>query len=413
MILHPRDDLVHCLYMKTRVLIIGGGFAGLRTARLLRKKWRKIDVTLVTDSTTFRYCPALYRSATGFRMRESIIPISQITRRYLNINIIHQKANYIDRSKKTVTLEDGREIEYDYVVICLGVVTSYFGIPGLEENSFSIKTPEGLQKLKTHLHKTLNDTGAPDTNYVVVGGGPTGVELSAALGTYLRDICRKHKTKKHAIHLELVEGAPRVLPVLNEKASKITAKHLRKLGIKLILGDAVKGETADNLTLADRTIPSHTVIWTAGVTNNPFFKENSDQFTLNERGKVAVNEFMQVDDHTFVIGDNAATDYSGLAQTAVRDASYTAKAITSLTKGKKLKAYHQKRPISIVPAGKHWSVLQYKNFVVGGYIPNVLRELADLVGYTDIMGIKQALSVWLKRNTSEETCKKCSLDLKY
>lgn len=399
--------------MKTRVLIIGGGFAGLRATRLLRKKWRKIDVTLVTDSTTFRYCPALYRSATGFRMRESVIPISQITRNYLNLNLVHQKVNYIDRAKKTVTLADGKELEYDYIIIAVGVVTSYFNIPGLEENSFSIKSPEGLQKLKTHLHKTLNDTGAPDTNYVVVGGGPTGVELSAALGTYLRDICKKHKTKKHAIHLELVEGAPRVLPVLNEKASKLTAKHLRKLGIKLILGDAVKGETSDSLTLADRTIPSHTVIWTAGVTNNPFFKENSSQFELNERGKVVVNEHLQVDDHTFVIGDNAATSYSGLAQTAVRDANYTAKSISLLIKNKNLKTYHQKKPISIVPAGKRWSVLQYNNFVIGGYIPNILREVADLIGYIDIMGVKQAFSVWLKRNTSEESCKKCSLNLKY
>ena len=399
--------------MKTRVLIIGGGFAGLRATRLLRKKWRKIDVTLVTDSTTFRYCPALYRSATGFRMRESVIPISQITRNYLNLNLVHQKVNYIDRAKKTVTLADGKELEYDYIIIAVGVVTSYFNIPGLEENSFSIKSPEGLQKLKTHLHKTLNDTGAPDTNYVVVGGGPTGVELSAALGTYLRDICKKHKTKKHAIHLELVEGAPRVLPVLNEKASKLTAKHLRKLGVKLILGDTVKGETSDSLTLADRTIPSHTVIWTAGVTNNPFFKENSSQFELNERGKVVVNEHLQVDDHTFVIGDNAATSYSGLAQTAVRDANYTAKSISLLIKNKNLKTYHQKKPISIVPAGKRWSVLQYNNFVIGGYIPNILREVADLIGYIDIMGVKQAFSVWLKRNTSEESCKKCSLNLKY
>ena len=399
--------------MKARVLIIGGGFAGLRATRLLRKKWRKIDVTLVTDSTTFRYCPALYRSATGFRMRESVIPISQITRNYLNLNLVHQKVKFIDRAKKTVTLADGKELEYDYIIIAVGVVTSYFNIPGLEENSFSIKSPEGLQKLKTHLHKTLNDTGAPDTNYVVVGGGPTGVELSAALGTYLRDICKKHKTKKHAIHLELVEGAPRVLPVLNEKASKLTAKHLRKLGVKLILGDTVKGETSDSLTLADRTIPSHTVIWTAGVTNNPFFKENSSQFELNERGKVVVNEHLQVDDHTFVIGDNAATSYSGLAQTAVRDANYTAKSISLLIKNKNLKTYHQKKPISIVPAGKRWSVLQYNNFVIGGYIPNILRELADLIGYSDIMGVKQAFSVWLRRNTSEETCKKCSLNLKY
>ena len=234
---------------KRHVLIIGGGFAGLRTARNLRKYWRHIDVTLITDSTTFRYSPALYRSATGFRMRESIIPISKIVKKNGNIKLVHQKVESIDRAKKTVTTADGKNYTYEKIVVCIGVVTSYCGIPGLEDYSFNIKTPEGLQKLKTHLHNTLSDTGAPDTNYVVVGGGPTGVELSAALARYLRYIVKKHKVKKHAIRLELVEGASRLLPVLNEKTSYLTAKRLERLGIKLLIGDAVKGETQSTLRL--------------------------------------------------------------------------------------------------------------------------------------------------------------------
>ena len=397
---------------KRHVLILGGGFAGLRTVRNLRKYPKHIDVTLITDSTTFRYSPALYRSATGFRMRESIIPISKIVKKYANINLVHQKIESIDRTKKIVKTIDGKTYSYDKVVLCLGVVTSYFGIPGLDEYSFNIKTPEGLQKLKTHLHKTLSDTGAPDTNYVVVGGGPTGVELSAALARYLKNIVRRHKVKNHSISIELIEAAPRLLPALNERASFLTARRLSKLGVEIMVGEAVKGETRATIKLAERSIPSHTVIWTAGVTNNPFFKQNLNEFSLNERGKVVVNEYMQVDEDTYVIGDNAGTPFGGLAQTAIRDANYTSKQIIRQFKGRPLYSYKQKKPTNIVPAGEYWSILQYNNFVIGGKIPALLRSLADLIGYTDIMGFASAYLIWRRRPQSEEKCRVCALHLK-
>lgn len=397
---------------KRHVLILGGGFAGLRTAKLLSKYWRNVDVTLITDSTTFRYSPALYRSATGFRMRESIIPITKIVKKYPKIHLIHQKVESIDRANKKVKTADGKFYNYEKIVICLGVVTSYFNIPGLEDYSFNIKTPEGLQKLKTHLHKTLNDTGKPDTNYVVVGGGPTGVELSAALARYLKDMVRRHRVKNHSISIELIEAAPRLLPVLNERASFLTARRLSNLGVEIMLGEAVKGETPATLKLAERSIPSHTVIWTAGVTNNPFFKLNETEFTTNERGKVVVNEFMQVDDDTYVIGDNAATTFGGLAQTAIRDANYTTKQIIRQFKGRRLLPYKQKKPTSIIPAGENWSVMQYGNFVIGGKVPAMLRSLADLIGYTDIMGFVPAYLIWRRRPQSEEKCRVCAHHLK-
>lgn len=396
---------------KKQIVIVGGGFAGLRVARKLSRSF-KLEVTLISDSTTFRYSPALYRSATGFRMRESVIPLNRIVSKYPNLTLIRQKATKIDRKNRTITVENGKTFRYDYCVLNLGVVTSYFGIPGLEEYSFSIKSPEGLLKLKTHLHKTLNDKGQPDANYVVIGGGPTGVELSAALAKYLKYICRKHKVKKHAIRLELIEAAPRLLPVLSEKASYTALKRLKKLKVKVMLNTAVKAETPQTLRLPDRSIPTRTVIWTAGVTNNPFFKNNPDQFEFNERGKVIVDDFMQVDKHTFVIGDNAATKYGGLAQIAIWDANYTAKAIKRLAKNKKIKKYKQRRPISVVPAGETWSVLQYRKIVISGRFPALLRSIADLIGYSDVMGYKEAISIWRRRTETEEICQKCSSHLK-
>lgn len=390
-----------------KIVIVGGGFAGLRVARKLSKYPGKFEVTIINNSTSFRYCPALYRSATGLIKRQSIIPLKSIINDYPNINLVVAYADTIDRSKKIIKTDDGKQFHYDYAVLALGVVTTYFNIPGLEQFSFSIKTPEGLDKLKNHLHETLMDEGQPDANYVIVGGGPTGVELSSALASYLRKIVKKHHTKKRAVHIELIEAAPRVLPMMNEKVSKATAKRLRKLRIKLMLGQAVKGETDSTLKVGDRSLPTKTVIWTSGVTNNPFFKQNQDQFEFNERGKVTVNDHMMVDKHVFVLGDNAASKYGGLAQVAVKDADYAASAITRLSKNQTLNDYKQKRPVYVVPAGRRWSVLQNNNFVISGQIPNIIRGVADLIGYSDIMGLSKALKIWRKSEQSEETCSIC------
>lgn len=394
-----------------KVVIVGSGFAGLRVARNLRKHGKKIHVTLITDSLTFRYSPALYRSATGHRRRESIIPIRYITQSYRNVTIVHGKVVGINRAERVIITEDKRVHNYDIAVLATGVVTSYFGIPGLEEHSFGIKSAEALEELKNHLHQTLITTSNPDRNYVVVGGGATGVELSAALAKYLRKITKRHKTKHKAIKLELVEAAPRLLPQMQEKASKKVAKRLRKLGVKIMVGEVVKAETATTLKLADRTLPTKTVIWTAGVTNNPFYKQNADQFNLNERGKVIVDDFLQVDERTFVIGDNAATKYGGLALVAIWDANYVSRQIVRSSKGKAVKPYKQKKPISIVPAGETWSVLQWNTIVLTGRFPSLLRSMADFIGYADIMGIRKAFSIWRRYTESEESCAICHTPL--
>jgi NADH:ubiquinone reductase (H+-translocating) len=389
-----------------KVIVVGSGFAGIKLIRELAGK-KNIQITLITDSLTFRYCPALYRTATGKRKRESIIPVNELLSGIPNVKLSVGKVTHIDREKRIITRGDGTKYHYDVAVIAIGVVTSYFGIPGLEDYAYGIKSASAIDKLKKHLHKQLMDEGLPDKNYVVVGGGPTGVELSAALSSYLRKIARKHKTRRTKINLEVIEAAPRLLPSMSPRASKKVAKRLRKLKVRVMTNKKVESSSSDSLIVNDRIIPSKTVIWTAGVTNNPFFVRNKDQFALNDRGKVIVNDHLQVDNHTFVIGDNAATPYSGLALTAVHNAKYVAKDIIAISKNKESRAYKPLSPISIVPAGPRWAVLQWKKITITGWFAAMLRSLADLVGYMDVMGIKSALKVWFFSHQLEEICKVC------
>lgn len=166
-------------------------------------------------------------------------------------------------------------------------------------------------------------------------------------------------------------------------------------------------ETDNSLLAGDRSIPTQTVVWTAGVTNNPFFADNASQFMFNERKKVIVDGYLRVDERTFVIGDNAATPYSGLALTAIHNAKYVAHYLKCTVHDKTIAAYQPFQPITAVPVGPRWAVVQWGNRTIGGWLGGLIRLFADLIGYSDVMGFGLALKLWLKRYKYEEKCSVC------
>lgn len=390
----------------TKVVVIGGGFAGLRLVRKLCRD-PSTHVTLVSDHTTFRYSPALYRTATGHRRNESIIPIASVVKDYPNVTFIHAKATSIDRQSRTIELSGGQKLHYDYCVIAIGVVTSYFGIPGIEEHAYSIKSGAEVNEFKKHLHDTMTEQNDTDRNYVIVGGGPTGVELASALGAYVTRIAKKHRVPHPKVHIELIEAAPRLLPSMSQRASNLAFKRLKQLRVKVMLSKHVEAENETTLTVAGRSIPTQTVIWTAGVTNNPFFLRNKDQFTLDDKKRVVVDGHLRVDAHTFVIGDNCNAKYAGLAISAVRNANYVAWFLKWNRRGYKTTRFWPFIPISVVPLGQKRAVFQWGKIVFDGYLGGFLRLLGDIVGYGDVMGYRRALRIWLRRNDQEETCPIC------
>lgn len=391
---------------KARVVIVGAGFGGMAVARKLRNN-RHLNITLINDQTAFRYSPALYRAASGYRRRQAVIPLKELTTDYKNLRLLKAKVLAIDRQKKLITTTDGTKIRYDYAVLSLGAVVNYFGIPGLERYSYSIKTARELDSFHAHLHSDLAHNHKPDRNYVVVGAGPTGSELSAGLVVYLKKIIKKHGLSNKMLKIEVIERADRVLPSMHPKASKVATKRLRSVGVRLLLGEAVIHETPGTLKLADRSIPTHTVVWTAGTANNPFFKSNAKQFEINQRGKVVVNDRLEADERLHIIGDNIEGYHSGLAQSAVRHGHYVGRLIKQKVQGKKSKPFKDTEPTYVVPIGKNWAVMQKGQRVYWGHWVYGLRSLADLIGYADIMGWRRAFSLWLKGDEAEETCRVC------
>lgn len=392
---------------KHRVVIVGGGFGGVKAALELAGD-RRFHVTLITDRTDFRYYPTLYRTATGGRRMISSIPLSEIFAGK-PVHIINDTVVGIDRSARTVTTKIKHIVGYEALILSIGVKTNYFHIEGLEEFSYGIKTPEDAEELKAHLHQQLIDFHKPDLNYVIIGGGPTGIELAGVLPSYLRQISKQHGLAPRKIHVDLVEAAPRLVPRMPRDISRRLARQLRKSGVSLYLNTTVQAQTADALMVNNKPIRSHTVIWTAGVANNQFFAEQG--FQLAKNGKVRTDQFLQSDQGIYVIGDNADTPYSGMAQTALYDGVFVANNLKRLAAKKDPKPYTAKKPIYVFPAGHHWAAVLWGNFRIYGRPGWLLRSLADLVAYHDYEPWQLATRRWVAADDSEESCLICSNNL--
>lgn len=377
---------------KHNVTIVGGGFAGVKAAIELGKN-DNVRVQLISDYTDFQYYPALYGAATGKHHLESWVPLADIFEDD-PVEVILDKVIAIDHDNQQLSGESGREYAYDTVILALGSVTTYFGIEGLEAYSFGIKSEQDIERLKRHIYDQLQQPKGMDKDYVIIGAGPTGVELAAAMSSYLQRLCDKHRIKNHPIRVHLVEAAPRVLPRMSERASKRVKKRLHKLGVKVHTNQKVEKQTADTLMVNGKPMKSHTVIWTSGVATHPFYDQYPDLFMRSKRHKVAVDEYMQVADGVYVLGDNAETPYSGLAQTAMHDALFAAKDIGRKLAGKNRKKYEAVNPPVVVPVGEMWAVFEWHGLRLYGWPASVLRRLADMMGYSDVLPFGQALGVW-------------------
>lgn len=392
---------------RLHVLIVGGGFGGIKAALELAKQ-NHVVVTLVSEKPEFLYYPTLYETATGGSSEQSAIPLDQI---FADdpVEVVIGKAMKLDREKKQLKVEGiAQPFQYDKLILALGSVTNYFGIPGLEENSYGIKSIHEAEELKRHLHARLIAEDAPDMNYIIVGGGPTGIELAGSLGVYLRDIMQKHGIANRAIHVDLVEGMPHLMPRLPKPVGKAIEKRLRKLGVKLYLGKRVEGASIDSLTVSGKPIVSHTIIWTAGVANNPFFAD--PQFALSGRKKVLVDEFLRLegDKNVFVIGDNAETPYSGMAQTALYDADFVAHNFLCEHENRPKLAYRPKEPVYITPVGPNWASMLWGDVHLHGRLAAVFRNAADLRAFTQLLSVREGIVQWTSTVDREDLCPVCS-----
>lgn len=384
-----------------KITIVGGGFGGVKAALKLAEDSTN-QITLISDKSDFQYYPALYGTATGRSHLQSWVPLGQIFASKLNVSVVIDEVTGIDPTSKTLSAKSGNVYHYERLILALGSVTTYFGIKGLDEFAYGIKSEEEINRLKHHLYQSIAEEREIDKQYVVIGGGPTGVELAAAIGQYIKRLCEHYKVPHRKISVTLIEAMPRLLPKMSEKTSLRVKKRLESLGVKVRLNAKVESADDDGLVVNGKPLESHTVIWTSGVANNPFFAANAEHFELAKNGKVIVDEYMRTKDGIYVIGDNAATPYSGLAQTALHDAVFVAKNIQRRKNGQKPKKYKPVSPPVVVPVGENWAAFEWRFIRLYGRIASLIRRAADFVGYRDILPFSHALGQWHAQTVYEE-----------
>lgn len=380
--------------------IIGGGFAGVKLALELAKN-PSDHITIITDREMFQYYPTLYSSATGRSRDESWMSLGLIFGRHDNVRVILDQIIGIDHTSKFVIGASEERYKYSTLIIAVGMVTTYFGIPGMDQYSYGIKSADEIRRLKQRIVHDLIETRQLDKNYVVIGGGPTGTELAGALGSYLKKMAKQHGVRRPQVNIRLIEAAPRLLPRSHERVSARVKQRLEQLGVEVQTGVMVEKATAESVIAGGRPIASHSVIWTSGVVNSPLFAAHPELFRLAPNGKVIVNERMQAARSIYVLGDNAATKYSGLAQTAIYDAQFLARNIRRQQRGKKPLAYRPMQPISVIPVGEKWAAFEWHGIRLYGRIASLLRRAGDLHGYMSYLPFIQALQPWLASTVYE------------
>jgi NADH:ubiquinone reductase (H+-translocating) len=398
-----------------RVLVVGGGFAGIAVVKELLRQKAPAAITLVSKSELFEYYPGLYKLVTGTMPMEVSLKLHTIFPEG-SVNIIKGVYTELDQSRQIIRLEGGIELPYDYLILAVGSETNYFGIPGLEKLSFSFKSVAEALRLKAHFCNLFSNTAdlsrdelVSRFHVIVVGGGPSGVELAGDLRHYLWRLAREHAVDPSLVTIDLIESGPRVLPAFPEKASRAAEARLRKMGVNIFTNRALASQDIAAITTSDLNMHSHTVIWSAGTKVNPAFAAIPG-VVMNERRRVSVTPSLTLttDNHVFIAGDGAGTPYSGLAQTAIHNGTYIGKTIARLLRNKTPGAYVPHQPSFVIPIGARWAIFNHGSFVFTGFIPWLLRSAIDVRYFSSIVSPRHVVSMMRKGRRYRKVYGGCS-----
>ena len=327
-----------------RVAIIGGGFAGLNAAKQLGNV-KDCEVTILDRRNHHLFQPLLYQVAmAGLDPSDIASPIRSILRRFRNTRTLLAEATAVDVENRTVQTDCG-EVPFDYLVIACGATHDYFGNDQWEEFAPGLKNIPQATEIRRRVLSAFEEAERCDDQemqrewltFVIVGGGPTGVELAGAIAEMARfTLKRDFKTiDVSRTRVVVVQGGDRVLEQFPENLSNYGKRALESLGVEVRLGQIVSGIDARGVDIGEDRIPARTVIWAAGVKASPIGDSLGTE--TDRMGRVVVNPDLSIDGHPeiFVIGDQAATKQAdgsmlpGIAPVAIQQGRYVGKLIRS------------------------------------------------------------------------------------
>lgn len=330
------------------VVIVGGGFGGLQAAKALGKQ--AVEVTVIDRNNFHLFQPMLYQIATaGLSPSDIASPIRAILEKQENTGVLMAEVTGLDLQEQQVLLGERQALHYDYLILATGATSNYFGHPEWQKLAPGLKTINDALTIRRLVLSAFEAAERePDEQkrralltFVLVGGGPTGVELSGAIAELAHQSLKGNfrHIDPDKTRIVLVQGPKRILPTFPQTLSKQASKKLGELGVEIKTGEHVKEVRADGVMIGDEHLATENVIWTAGVKASPAGEWL--QADVDHDGRVKVRPDLTVPGHPniFVIGDTALVEQNGkhlpgLAPVAIQEAEYVASVIADRITGK-------------------------------------------------------------------------------
>ena len=389
---------------RQKVVIIGAGFGGLAAAQ--RLAGAEIDVTIVDRQTHHLFQPLLYQVATAALSPADIAaPIRSILARALNVRVLLDEVVGVDIARKRIELGRGEPLSFDWLIVATGARHSYFGRDHWAQYSTGLKSIDDALAIRRRVLLALElaeterlvDRRQALLTFVVVGGGPTGVEMAGAIAELARRSVSKdfRSITPHCSRVLLIEAGPRLLPAFPEGLSSKAERDLKELGVEVMTGAAVTRLNDGQLFAGDEQIASHTIVWAAGVEASPAAKWLGAERDKAGRVFVEADLTIQGQDHIFVIGDTAnaaganGQALPGIAPVAKQQGRYAAERILGRSKG----SFRYRSFGNLATIGRKRAVMDWDGWEMSGLLAWLIWSFAHiwfLVGFRSriVVGIQ-------------------------
>lgn len=389
---------------KPKIVIVGAGFAGLEAAKTLADK--DVNVSIIDKHNHHLFQPLLYQVATAaLTAAEIAAPIRHILHKSKNIAVYMNKIKSVDTKKKIVRARSGREFPYDYLILATGAHHSYFGRDEWAAFAPGLKSIEDAREIRQRVLTAFEKAEMAETedarksflNFIIVGAGPTGVELAGAiaeLANYTLSEDFRHITPQEA-RIILVDAGPRILASFDEKLSRKAVEHLESLGVEVRTSAKVMDLSETYAQIGDEKISTRTIIWAAGVQASPAGQWIGAQ--TERSGRILVDDYLTVPENSeiYAIGDTAAytpknqdKSLPGIAPVAKQMGIYAAKDILARIEEKSREPFRYKDYGTMATIGRNRAIADLRGLKLSGFPGWLLWCIAHvyfLVGFRNRM----------------------------
>lgn len=389
---------------KTNVLIVGGGFAGLNVAKTLSQS--NLSVTLIDQRNHHLFQPLLYQVATaGLNPADIAVPIRAQFSEDKNISVVWSEVKSVNLDEKKISCTTG-EFSYDYLVLACGAQHSYFGHPEWEEFAPGLKTLEQATEIRRRILSAFEKAESESDpvkqkallTFIIVGGGPTGVELAGAIAEISRTVLIKDfkKINPSEATILLVEAGPKILAPFHALLSERAMKDLQQMGVQVKLNARVMDINAKGAQVGDEFISAASVFWAAGVQAAKMEIIPDVEFDRAGRVKVMGDLSLKNYPEVFVAGDMASVEYingqilPGVAPVAMQGGRFIGREILRAVENKPREMFHYTDKGQMATIGKNRAIMEYKEIKVGGFLAWVawlFVHIFYLVGFKNRIGV--------------------------